>query len=309
MLKNKDIKILVGLWVAAFVVSGAMALWILFNYDPTAVQPIPTAVSPIGSFINHPASSLANSVRVNTAWTVMIIMPFLFGPVFTLLYVCKRFSAKNNAHADDFHENLRLEIFWTIIPVFVLVAMAIPAFKVLMELERPNKDPDVVVDVVGVQFFWQYTFGKYDVTVSDDGTGTDPLVLPVNKVIMMHGTSQQVNHAWWVPAFGVKFDVIPSHINSGWFHTDREGFFKGQCAELCGSGHGNMWIHVRVVPEKEYFAWLKSKGAKFPLDEQPYIDSLLGPGASASAAPAPAELKPEPAATPATEPPPTPAAP
>jgi cytochrome c oxidase subunit 2 len=135
---------------------------------------------------------------------------------------------------------------------------------------------DVVVDVTGYQFYWQYNFPKYGVTVTDDGTGTEPLVLPVESNVMLYGQSPQVNHAWWVPAFGLKFDVIPGRITRGWIRPTQKGFFKGQCAELCGTLHAYMLIHVKVVEEKEFYEWLREKGATFPPDEIDRVEGILG---------------------------------
>ncbi|MBI1289993.1 cytochrome c oxidase subunit II [bacterium] len=283
MFKDKDIRNLVAIWVVGTLLAFASAALVYSFYSPAAPGGSPTETSPITNWIFQPSTTVAEMVRVNTAWTVAVIFPFLFAPIITLLYIIGRFNEKNNPVPATFHEHLPLEVFWTIVPAVVLVAMAVPAYGVLRYMEKPPTKPDLVVDVVGAQFYWQYTLPKYDVTVTDEGDGKDPLVLPVDKAILLNGQSFQVNHAWWVPAFGVKFDVIPGRINTSWIRTKREGSYKGQCAELCGTLHAYMLIHVNVVPEKEFYQWLKKKGAKFPPEEQEYVAALLGEDVTATA--------------------------
>lgn len=275
-LANKDIRNLVIIWVLGLAMAGLSGLlYYLFGYaSPAAFNP--TEDMATTTWVTAPATTLAEQARGLTAWTIAVIFPFFFAPIMTLLYVIFRFGKSKNPVAETFHENVPLEIFWSIIPAFFLVAMALPAFKVLAYIDKEPEQVDHVVDVAGYQFYWQYTFPKYGVTVTDDGTGTEPLVLPVDNNIMLYGSSPQVNHAWWVPAFGLKFDVIPGKITRGWIRPTHEGFFKGQCAELCGALHGYMFIHVKVVPEKEFYQWLRQQGATFPLDEVEEIEKVLG---------------------------------
>lgn len=273
-MNKKDLQILVAIWIGGFVLAALTGLFFLKIADHGAPGPAPT--DPTTSWVTLPASTLAEKVQVNAAWTVTVIFPFLFAPIFTLLYIIVRFSKAKNPKPADFHEHVPLEVVWTIIPAFVLVAMAVPAYKVLLYLEAHPERADVYVDVTEVQYYWQYHYPNYDVTVTDDGATTDnPLVVPVGKSVMLRGMSNQVNHAWWVPAFGLKFDVIPGRINTGWFRPTKTGLFKDQCAELCGALHAYMWIHVKVVKEKEYYEWLEEKGAVFPPDEIAYIEMVL----------------------------------
>jgi cytochrome c oxidase subunit 2 len=276
MLKDKDIKILVGIWVVGTLLAVLCGWLTLAFYTPGTAYAAPTPQDATTWWLFQPATTIAELVRQNTAWTCVVILPFLFAPIMTLLFIIVRFSEKNSPRAANYHEHLPLEIFWTIVPAVVLVAMAVPAYRVLRYMEKPPAKPDVVVDITGAQFFWKYSLPEFDVLMTDDGTGTDPLVLPIDNTVLLAGSSSQVNHAWWVPAFGVKFDVIPGRITTSWIKTTKEGFFKGQCAELCGELHAYMLIHVKVVPEKEYYQWLQSKGAKFRPEHAQKVAKYLG---------------------------------
>jgi cytochrome c oxidase subunit 2 len=276
VLKDKDLRNLVLIWIAGTLLAFLTGGVVYSLYDSGAPSAAPTAATAVTWWLFQPATTVADMVRINSAWTVAVIFPFLYCPILTLFYIMARFNEKNNPKAQHFDEHLGLEVFWTIVPAVVLVVMAVPAYGVLRYMERSPSRPDLVVDVVGAQYYWQYSLPKYDVLVTDDGSGQDPLVLPVNKAVLLNGASYQVNHAWWVPAFGVKFDVIPGRITSSWIRTKREGFFKGQCAELCGALHAYMLIHVKVVSEKEFYQWLKDKGATFPPEEIQFVEALLG---------------------------------
>lgn len=262
--------------IAVAIVLAIGSAW-LFRYGLNSeAGNTPSAAHATTNWIQSPATDIAEDVRAEWSWTVGILTPFLFGPLLVLGYCILRFNHLKNPKAATFHEHVSLEVFWTIVPAFFLIAMAVPAYSVLHNMDHAPRKADLEVDVVGAQFYWQYTLPKYGVTVTDDGTGTSPVVFPVDKMIRLNGQSHQVNHAWWVPSFGVKFDVIPGRITGAWFTTKREGLFKGQCAELCGALHAFMWIHVKVVPEKEFYEWLKSKDAVFPTDEREKVVKYLG---------------------------------
>jgi len=264
-MNKKDIRNLVLIWIVSFIL--AILTGIFANVIRSDVSVGPSAQDATTTWVTLPATQIARLVQDNMVWTTIVIFPFLYGPILTLLYCLYRFHEKRNPEPDHFHENVRLEVFWTLVPAISLVVMVFPAYRVLQIMEHPPTKPDQVISVSGFQYFWQYNFPDYDVTVTDDGSGDNPLVLPVDSVIHLNGESPQVNHAWWVPAFGIKFDVIPGRITYGWFETEQQGFFKGQCAELCGELHAYMLIHVKVVPEKEFYGWLIENDAVFDDEE------------------------------------------
>lgn len=274
-MNKTEIRNLVIIWIVALGLAGACGFFYYrLNLSPELLNPV--AESGTTSWVTAPATVLAEKVRVNAAWTMATIFPFLFAPLLMVLYVIVRFSKRRNPVAAKFHENVPLEVFWSLAPAMFLVAMALPAFSILAYMEKEPEEIDVVVDVTGYQFYWQYNFPKYDVTVTDDGTGSTPVYFPVDQNVMLYGQSPQVNHAWWVPAFGLKFDVIPGRITRGWIRPTQEGSFKGQCAELCGALHAYMLIHVNVVSEKEFYQWLYDQDATFPPEEVARVEQLLG---------------------------------
>ena len=177
-----------------------------------------------------------------------------------------------------FHESTKVEILWTAIPVVILIGMAVPATYTLIDMEN-NDDADLTVQVTGSQWKWHYKYFDEDVEFysvlstpreqyeNQDGTSAEkgenyllevdrPLVIPTNKKVRFVITSDDVIHAWWVPAFAVKQDANPGFINEAWTKVDKPGTYRGQCAELCGKDHGFMPIVVEVKSEEDYAIWL-----------------------------------------------------
>ena len=211
--------------------------------------------------------------------------------------------------------NTLLEVVWTLVPVLILVAIAIPSMRLLSAQYSPPP-ADVTIKVTGNQWFWTYSYPdhggfeivsnmlkeKADVKPGDrfrtDADGPpllavdERLVIPVGKTVKFLVTANDVIHAFWVPAFWNKIDANPGQVNETWAKVDRPGVYFGQCTELCGARHAYMPIAVEVVPEAQFNAWVASKGGTLP-------------GAQPAAAPAAAAPAPTTAAAPATE---TPAA-
>lgn len=183
-----------------------------------------------------------------------------------------------------FHDNTKIEIFWTIIPIVILVVLAVPATTTLNAM-YDSGEPDIDIKVVGYQWKWQYTYLDDDPTRQVQFMSAlltpqeeiyneqrkrehylldvdNPLVIPINKRIRFLITSQDVIHAWWVPDFAVKRDAIPGFIHESWTVVDEPGIYRGQCAELCGKDHGFMPIVVRAVEQAEYDTWIAEKRAE-----------------------------------------------
>jgi len=185
------------------------------------------------------------------------------------------------AIAANFHESTMVEIFWTIGPLLVLIAVAVPATGTLLRLEDAKTNADINLEVTGIQWKWKYNYIDEDVQfisslaqssrdVVKDPTGNEnyllevdnPIVLPINKKIRFLFHSDDVIHAWWVPELAVKQDVIPGFINDSWAIIEEPGTYRGQCAELCGKDHGFMPIVVEAVTQNEYEQWLAGKKAE-----------------------------------------------
>ena len=199
--------------------------------------------------------------------------------VFGAMFWSMVFHRKSKgAKPATFHESTKVEILWTAIPVVILIGMAVPATYTLIEMEN-NDDADLTVQITGSQWKWHYKYFDQDVEFysvlstpreqyeNQDGTSAEkgtnyllevdrPLVIPTNKKVRFVITSDDVIHAWWVPAFAVKQDANPGFINEAWTKVDKPGTYRGQCAELCGKDHGFMPIVVEVKSEADYAIWL-----------------------------------------------------
>lgn len=195
--------------------------------------------------------------------------------------------------AANFHESTKVEIIWTLIPFVVLIAMAIPATRVLLAMEDPSES-ELTIQITGSQWKWHYRYFDHDVefysllaSSAEQIHGERekrehyllevdrPLVLPVGKKVRFLITSEDVIHSWWVPDFAVKKDGNPGFINEAWTKIDKPGIYRGQCAELCGKGHGFMPIVVIAKPVEEFEQWLNTtKLAQAKVREQE--QALLG---------------------------------
>lgn len=201
--------------------------------------------------------------------------------VFSVMFWSVIFHRKSRgAKASEFHESTLVEIIWTTIPFIILVVMAIPATKTLIEVYDAD-NAEIDIKITGYQWKWQYEYLGEDVSffsnlstpreeILNQRTKTEnyllqvdePLVVPVGTKIRFLITAADVIHAWWVPALAVKKDAIPGFINESWTNINEPGIYRGQCAELCGKDHGFMPIVVDARPMDEYKAWLAEKRAE-----------------------------------------------
>ncbi|MHB1221730.1 MAG: cytochrome c oxidase subunit II [Gammaproteobacteria bacterium] len=223
-----------------------------------------------------PISHDVYELHMTVLWICVVIGAIVFGAMFYAMYYHRK---SRGAKAANFHSHTWLEITWTIIPCLILIAMAIPATKVLLNMNN-NDQEAVTIKITGYQWKWHYEYLEDNLSFfSDLSTPQDqihnkapkgphylrevdhPLVLPIHQKIRFLITSNDVNHAWWVPDFGVKRDAISGIINEGWTVIDKPGTYRGQCAELCGINHSFMPIVVIALPEQAYKDWVaKQKG-------------------------------------------------
>ena len=202
-----------------------------------------------------------------------------------MFYSMFKHRKSKGAVAADFHESTTVEVIWTVVPLIILIVMAIPAAKVLIQMEDFS-DSDMSIKVTGYQWRWQYEYLDEDITFYsqltpehnvarqidsgiDVGTIDDylkdvdnPLVVPVGKKIRFLHTAGDVIHSWWVPDLAVKKDAIPGFINENWARIEEPGIYRGKCAELCGRDHGFMPIVVKAVPQEEYDTWVSEQQTK-----------------------------------------------
>ncbi len=236
-------------------------------------------------------------------WICVAIGIGVFGTMFYSIY----HHRKSKGHvAEQFHEHTTVEIIWTIIPTLILIGMAVPATKTLIELDDVQ-DSEMSIKVTGWQWKWEYDYldkGIHFFSNLDEasnkarqiGSGIDPrsvphyllnvdkpLVVPVKKKIRFLFTAADVNHSWWVPDLGWKKDAYPGSINEAWTSIDKPGTYRGQCTELCGKDHGFMPIVVVAMEQPDYDAWVKKtieESKKGPdLSDQSH-DELVSKGAA-----------------------------
>jgi cytochrome c oxidase subunit 2 len=224
-------------------------------------------------------------------WIITGITAFVLA---LLLIVIIRFNARANPTPSRTTHNSLLEVAWTIVPVVILVAIAIPSFRLLfLELDAPT--PDLTVKATGKQWYWSYNYPdngnfEFDSLLVEDKdlkpgqprllTVDNELVVPVNKVVHVLVTGADVIHSFAVPSFGIKIDAVPGRLNDTWFKATSEGLFHGQCSELCGKDHAFMPITVRVVSDADFAKWVEAEKKNAGLERAPST-ALAAAGAPA----------------------------
>jgi cytochrome c oxidase subunit 2 len=229
--------------------------------------------------MQNPMTELQQDVHTFHTWLVWLITVISLFVLALLVAVVVKFNERANPVPSRTTHNTLLEVAWTIVPVLILVAIAIPSFRLLRgQLIFPK--PDLIVKTTGHSWYWSYEYP------ADQGGGfrfeanmiptealkpgqprllaaDNEMVVPVGKVVRLQVTAADVLHAFALPSFGLKIDAIPGRLNETWFKAEREGVYYGQCSELCGNGHPYMPIVIRVVSEGEYAAWLAEAKQKF----------------------------------------------
>lgn len=238
-----------------FASSGAMAAWELN---------LPVGVTPISRDVYD--------LHMLILWICVIIGVVVFGAMFVSIVLHRKAAGHKPAH---FHHSTLAEILWTIVPIVILVALAIPATKTLINMEDTS-EAEITIKVTGYQWLWKYEYIEDGVSFYSSLAASsrnaiygdpwavenyllevdNPLVLPVGKKVRFLLTADDVIHAWWVPALGMKKDAIPGFVNEIWALIDEPGTYRGQCAELCGKDHGFMPIVVEARSEAEYKQWV-----------------------------------------------------
>lgn len=223
------------------------------------------------------ATPVMESIRSFNSFLLVIITSIVLFVLVLLTIVVVRFNEKANPVPSRTSHNTLIEVMWTVVPVMILVAIAIPSFRLLhLELRVPTAD--LTLKAVGHQWYWSYEYPDhggfaFDSLLVQDAdlkagqprllTVDNELVVPVNKVIRMQVTAADVIHSFAVPSFGIKIDALPGRLNETWFKVTKEGVYYGQCSELCGRDHAFMPIAVRALSEKDFQAWVASAKGKF----------------------------------------------
>lgn len=208
---------------------------------------------------------------------ITVIALFVLG---LMIYVMSRFNEKRNPLPSRTSHHTPLEIAWTVLPILILVAIAIPSFRLLFaQYDFPKAD--LTITATGSQWYWTYEYPDHGISFdsimikdADLKEGqprllsvNNEVVVPVGKNIIVQVKANDVIHDWAIPSFGIKIDAVPGRLQTTWFRAEREGWFYGQCSELCGRNHAFMPIAVRVVSKEEFDNWLKTKAAAAPDSE------------------------------------------
>ena len=256
------------------------------------------------------------SLHMLMFWWCVGIAIVVFG---FMIYSMVHFRKSKGAVADQYflHSN-KIEIIWTLVPVLILISMAVPAARVLVQTEDPVAT-DLTIRVTGYQWKWAYEYADTGVTILSTlardsnrarqlGSGVDPfsvpnyllevdhpLVVPAGVKVRVLITANDVIHSWWVPALAIKKDAIPGFINEAWFDidADKTGTYRGQCAELCGRDHGFMPIVLEVKSKADFDAWLRDQEAALKLPAaSPAANPAPAPGPTASSQAPPSAAQP-----------------
>jgi cytochrome c oxidase subunit 2 len=233
-----------------------------------------------------PASPMAQDaydLHWGVLWVCVVIFFIVFGAMFWSIYAHRR---SKGAKAAQFHENTTIEIVWTVVPLVVLVAMAWPATRTMIEMKDASGS-DITIKVTALQWRWMYDYQqdglRFTSSLSTPRNQIDehvqvgakknehyllevdrPVVVPVNKKVRLLITSEDVIHGWYVPQLGVNQYGIPGFIKDAWFIPTKLGTFRGQCSQICGKEHAFMPIVVEVKSEADYAKWVAAEKAKMP---------------------------------------------
>jgi len=250
-------------------------------YAQQAVGDLPGGPAVRQLDLHPPASEIAQQQQ-SLHYIVLTICIVIFVAVFGVMFYSILKHRKSVGHkAANFHESVSVEIAWTIVPFLIVIGMGALATRTVVAM-KDTSNADITIKATGYQWKWGYDYLKGEGegiaflssldqahrVMSDSGkpSGDDyllkvdnPLVVPVDQKIRIVTTANDVIHAWMVPSLGVKQDAIPGFVRDTWFRADKTGDFYGQCAELCGKEHAYMPIHVKVVTQDEYAAWVAGK--------------------------------------------------
>ncbi len=298
---NAKVKGMRGLFAAfAAVVMTAMATG-MAHADELIGQPTPggMGLQPAASPLKHQVHIFHDAILLPI---ITVISLFVLG---LLLWIVVRYNKRSNPTPAKWSHNTLIEVIWTLVPVLILMVIAIFSFRLLFDYHNMPK-PYMTVKAVGYQWNWGYEYPDQKIPefisamlpedeVAKRGlphslyrlAATEPLVVPVDKVVRVQVTGADVIHAFALPAFGLKTDAVPGRLNETWFKAEKIQTYYGQCSELCGVDHAFMPIEIKVVSQADFDAWVASKAPAATPVAAPAADAAPAPTSTAApAAPA-----------------------
>ena len=262
----------------------SIALFAMASTMAWAVNDLPGGPAVRQLNLHPPVTKIAEE-QVWLHWFMLIICTVIFVAVFGVMFYSIWKHRKSAGHkAASFHESLKVEIAWTVVPFVIVILMALPATKAVVA-SKDTSNADLTIKATGYQWKWGYDYIKGEgegigfISTLDNAhremsnagkpAGDDyllkvdnALVVPVGKKVRVITTANDVIHAFAVPSLGIKQDAIPGFVRDTWFRADRVGDFHGQCQELCGKEHAYMPIHVKVVSAEDYTKWVDAEKKK-----------------------------------------------
>jgi cytochrome c oxidase subunit 2 len=230
----------------------------------------------------HPPVTVIAEQQAWLHWFMLIVCVVIFVGVFGVMFYSILKHRKSLGHkAANFHESVGVEIAWTVVPLLIVIAMGAMATRTVVAM-KDTSNADLTIKATGYQWKWGYDYLKgegegiaflstldlahREMSNAGQPAGDNyllkvdnPLVVPVDKKVRIVTTANDVIHAWMVPSLGVKQDAIPGFVRDTWFRAQKTGDYYGQCAELCGKEHAYMPIHVKVLSQPDYTAWVQGK--------------------------------------------------
>ena len=264
--------------------TGLAAAVLLASHSAWAVKDLPGGPAVNQIDLHPPVTQIATDmIWLHNFMLILctVIFVLVFGVMFYSIFKHRR---SKGAKAANFHESVKVEIAWTVIPFIIVIFMALPATKTVVAM-KDTSSADLTIKATGIQWKWGYDYLKGEGEgigflstldpvqrrMSDEGkpSGDDyllkvdnPLVVPVDKKVRIILTASDVIHAFMVPSFGIKQDAIPGFVRDTWFRATKPGDYYGQCAELCGKEHAYMPIHVKVLAAADYTTWVDTQKKK-----------------------------------------------
>ena len=260
-----------------------MPLIFLIDYS-YASEPLPWQLG-----LQPPAGSIATMANDLHNLLLFVITAISLFVLFLLIYVCVKFRADKNPNPSKRTHNSVLEVLWTVIPVLILVAIAVPSFRLLYYLDK-QIEPDMTIKVTGIQWYWNYEypdqnlgFDSYMISDEDLQPGQkrlldvdNPLVLPEGTKVKVLIAGNDVLHSFFVPSLAVQEYTVPGKLNEVWMDIPKgEKTYYGQCNQICGINHSYMPVVIKVLTKENYEAWLKKARTEFALAEPSSKENLV----------------------------------
>ena len=260
-----------------------MPLIFLIDYS-YASEPLPWQLG-----LQPPAGSIATMANDLHNLLLVVITAISLFVLFLLIYVCVKFRADKNPNPSKRTHNSVLEVLWTVIPVLILVAIAVPSFRLLYYLDK-QIEPDMTIKVTGIQWYWNYEypdqnlgFDSYMISDEDLQPGQkrlldvdNPLVLPEGSKVKVLIAGNDVLHSFFVPSLAVQEYTVPGKLNEVWMDIPKgEKTYYGQCNQICGINHSYMPVVIKVLTKENYETWLKKARTEFALVEPSSKENIL----------------------------------